>query len=72
MQDDWVALEPMAGIEDMIERLMLHEDKCIGWCLVCDQPIADENCLILGTGIHACPKNLEQHAQKPFGRPEEV
>jgi hypothetical protein len=44
--------------ERMLEHWITFEEPNVGWCLVCDNPIRDEDDLIPGTHMHRC---MEPH-----------
>lgn len=57
MNDKWVTLQPQEGVEETLSHFVNYQGECVGWCLVCDEPITSETNMIPGSNSHDCPKN---------------
>jgi hypothetical protein len=57
MTDKWVPLRPQENIEKTLSHFISYEGACVGWCLVCDQPIRSDADMISGTNSHDCLMN---------------
>ena len=64
--DDWVPVQVPKNLEEMYTRWKDYQGQCVGWCLLCDQPIVSEDDLLPGSSTHNCAagRALEaEHAQ---------
>lgn len=52
--DERGRIEVPANIGDMLARWASSSESNIGWCLLCDSPIRDEDDLLPGTHTHDC------------------
>lgn len=65
--ESWVPLEAHPHLDDMLEDRVEFEGECIGWCLLCGDPILTEQDVIPGSNYaHNCPagQRLEREIRR--------
>lgn len=61
--DDWVPVQVPKNLEEMYTRWKDYQSQCVGWCLLCDQPIVSEDDLIPNSNAHNCARGRALEAE---------